>query len=94
MVASEYGYTFDDFLNLNYRQLYGLMERIALRKHNNFMQLSILHGNKKPKFKKLQKSIEELSVDHKEIMAKAIKKAAERKIAERHKSRMKGSGKE
>lgn len=46
MVAAEYGWTIDQFLDLTGRQLQVILESIGVRRHNDFGLQSTLHGHR------------------------------------------------
>ena len=53
LVASEYGYTWDQFTGLTYIQLHAFLEAINRRTHNNTAVQAAMHGIKVDLYKKI-----------------------------------------
>lgn len=89
MIASEYGWTFDDFKKITMRTLHSCLEMIAIRQHNDFALNASLKGVK-IEFKKVKKQVEDMTQEQKKMMNEVIKQAAQRKLLEKaEKARMK-----
>lgn len=88
MVASEYGYTFDQFKQLTFRTLYALLEVMQVRGHNEYVKQAALQGIKldAQKVKRKMKT-EEVDDKSKQAMLKIHREAIKRKVAEKTRKR-------
>lgn len=86
LIASEYGYTMDQFKAMTLRQLNGCLEMIDIRTHNEFALNASIHGHK-VELKKVMRQVEELSDKMKEEMERIHREAIERKVAEKREKR-------
>lgn len=84
LVASQYGYTFEDFKAMTLRTLTGCLEMIDIRTHNEFALNANIQGHK-VEFKKVTKKVRELTDAEAELMAKVHRDAIRRKFEERNK---------
>lgn len=76
-MASQYGYTIPDFMNLTLRQIHGLMTRIVVRKHNEFALIAQLHGAK-IELRKIEHEVRQLTPKQRQTTDRAIKEAVNR----------------
>ena len=53
-IASEYGYTWEQFVSMTYKLLNHCLEAIAKRNHNNYAAQAALHGLKMDLYKRVK----------------------------------------
>ncbi len=88
MIASEYGWTFEQILNLSEKEVIQACECIHVRRHNNFVAQASLHGKKLAiKYNKQRGSAEQSEFNKKEdkVFSKRISQRI--KSHGRHKDR-------
>jgi len=59
-IASEYGYTWEQFINMTYKLLNCCLEAIAKRTHNNTVIQAAMHGIKMDLYKRVKPVSEKL----------------------------------
>lgn len=92
LIASEYGWTFDEFKKVTLRTLQGCLEMIDIRTHNDFVKQASLKGIKL-EFKRIKRQVKDYTDDQKRMMAEVTKAAAQRKLLEKAaKARKKQNG--
>lgn len=87
MVASEYGYTFAEFLNMTNRTLDIVLKRISVRNHNAHAVSAALHGHKIPLKKTFTQSPEPVFSQEEENKIDLARKKALERIMNRQKKR-------
>ena len=74
-------------MKLTMRQVSLLLERITVRSENKSIReagaIRIAHSKSRLKFIKLKREFEEISKEHEDLILKATKEAAKRKVKER-----------
>lgn len=82
LIASEYGYTWEQFIGLTYKLLDSCLEAIARRTHNKTAVLASIHGIKMDLYKRVQPVSEKVLADAK-TQAYDLLKQKQQKIAAR-----------
>jgi hypothetical protein len=54
LIASEYGYTWDQFISFTYKQLNACLEAIARRTHDNTVIRAAMHGIKLDMYRRVK----------------------------------------
>lgn len=60
LIASEYGYTWKQFIRLTYKQLYHCLKAIKRRIHNKTAVLAAMHGIKMEFYKEIKSPSKEI----------------------------------
>ena len=84
MIASEYGYTFDEFKKMTYRTLFAAVEMIGIRNHNKYAREAALQGIKLD-VKNVNRTFEPLEDAAKKQMIDVHQKAIAKKVEEKRK---------
>lgn len=91
MIASEYGWDFEQFKKLTLRRLQSCLEMIEIRNHNNYAKQAALKGIKLD-FKHVKRKFKELSDEQKQMMIEVTRAAAQRKVQEKAERARKRNG--
>ena len=86
IIASEYGYTYEEFKQMTLRTLHGALEMINIRTHNEYVKQAALKGIKL-EAKKIRRKITEMSTESKEKTLHLHAEAIKRKVAEKRAKR-------
>jgi len=80
LIASEYGYGWEKFTGLTYKQLHAWLGAIAKRTHNQLVVLAAMHGLKMDLYRQLKAPSKQILADadveiYKQLKEKQRKKA-------------------